>query len=91
MRDKVAAGEVVQFILCETAGDRPVGSVYFRDIDTENKKAEYGIFIGEEDAAGKGYGTLAARAADSICRQRPEAPQADAAGICGQYGRGEKL
>ena len=63
MRDKVAAGEVVQFILCETAGDRPVGSVYFRDIDTENKKAEYGIFIGEEDAAGEGYGTLAARAA----------------------------
>ena len=63
MRDKVAAGEVVQFILCETEGDRPVGSVYFRDIDSGNKKAEYGIFIGEEDAAGKGYGTLAGRAA----------------------------
>lgn len=90
MRDKVAAGEVVQFILCETEGDRPVGSVYFRDIDTGNKKAEYGIFIGEEDAAGKGYGTLAARR-DSICRQQPEASQVDAAGICGQYGRGEKL
>ena len=40
-----------------------MGSVYFRDIDTGNKKAEYGIFIGEEDAAGKGYGTLAGRAA----------------------------
>ena len=63
MRDKVAAGEVVQFILCETEGDRPVGSVYFRDIASGNKKAEYGIFIGEEDAAGKGYGTLAGRAA----------------------------
>lgn len=63
MRDKVAAGQAVQFILCESAGDRPIGSVYFRDIDAGNKKAEYGIFIGEEDAAGKGYGTLAAGAA----------------------------
>ena len=56
METKVASGEVVQFILCETEGDRPVGSVYFRDIDRENNRAEYGIFIGEEDAAGKGYG-----------------------------------
>ena len=53
METKVASGEVVQFILCETEGDRPVGSVYFRDIDRENNRAEYGIFIGEEDAAGK--------------------------------------
>ena len=63
METKVATGEVVQFILCETKGDRPVGSVYFRDIDRENNKAEYGIFIGEADAAGKGYGTLAAKGA----------------------------
>lgn len=63
METKVASGEVVQFILCETEGDRPVGSVYFRDIDPQNNRAEYGIFIGEEDAAGKGYGTLAAKGA----------------------------
>lgn len=63
METKVASGEVVQFILCETKGDRPVGSVYFRDIDPQNNRAEYGIFIGEEDAAGKGYGTLAAKGA----------------------------
>ena len=48
METKVVSGEVVQFILCETEGDRPVGSVYFRDIDRENNRAEYGIFIGEE-------------------------------------------
>ena len=63
METKVASGEVIQFILCETKNDRPVGSVYFRDIDPVNKKAEYGIFIGEADAAGKGYGTLAAKGA----------------------------
>ena len=42
---------------------RPVGSVYFRDIDRVKKEAEYGIFLGEDDAAGKGYGTEAAKLA----------------------------
>lgn len=68
METKVASGEVIQFILCETEGDRPIGSVYLRDIDPENRKAEYGIFIGEEDAAGKGYGTLAAKGAIAYAR-----------------------
>ena len=40
-----------------------MGSVYIRDIDRKNRKGEYGIFIGEVDAAGKGYGTLAAKGA----------------------------
>lgn len=69
MNTRVAAGEVIQFILCEKAASRPVGSVYFRDIDRENRRAEYGIFIGEADAAGKGYGTLAAGAAVSYAAE----------------------
>ena len=68
MRTKVATGEVVQFIICEKESGRPVGSVYFRDIDRENKKAEYGIFIGEADAAGKGIGTETARLAVAYAR-----------------------
>ena len=68
MRTKVAAGEVVQFIICEKDTGRPVGSVYFRDIDRENQKAEYGIFIGEADAAGKGIGTETARLAVAYAR-----------------------
>ena len=68
METRVAAGEVVQFILCETGTDRPVGSVYIRDIDRKNEKGEYGIFIGEADAAGKGYGTLAAKGAIAFAR-----------------------
>ena len=63
MEKRVASGEVVQFILCEKEGDRPVGSVYFRDVDRTQRKAEYGIFIGEKDGLGKGYGTLAAQGA----------------------------
>ena len=68
LETRVAAGEVVQFILCEKETDRPVGSVYIRDIDRKNEKGEYGIFIGEADAAGKGYGTLAAKGAVAFAR-----------------------
>lgn len=42
-------------------GDVPVGSVYIRDIDTTHHKGEYGIFIGEAEARGKGIGTRAAK------------------------------
>ena len=54
---KVATGQVVQYIIIDKADDKPVGSVYYRDIDNHNRSAEYGIFIGEESARGKGLGT----------------------------------
>ncbi|MBD5458327.1 MAG: GNAT family N-acetyltransferase [Lachnospiraceae bacterium] len=63
LHTQVEPGHVVQFIICEKVSDRPVGSVYFRDIDREKSIAEYGIFIGEDDALGKGYGTQAAKLA----------------------------
>lgn len=59
----INTGSAVQFIICEKENDRCVGSVYFRDISAEHKKAEYGIFIGEDDAVSKGYGSEAARLA----------------------------
>ncbi|MCI9313926.1 MAG: GNAT family N-acetyltransferase [Lachnospiraceae bacterium] len=62
IRDNVETGYVVQFIICLSDG-REIGSVYFRDIDREAGTAEYGIFIGEKDALGCGYGTAAAKAA----------------------------
>lgn len=40
---------------------REIGSVYLRDIDRTAGTAEYGVFIGEEDALGRGYGTAAAK------------------------------
>ncbi len=60
MRTRVETGEVVQFIICIKESKKPVGSVYLRDIDNEKHEAEYGIFIGEDDAIGKGYGKEAA-------------------------------
>lgn len=56
----IKTGKVVQFIIC-TREDKPIGSVYLRDIDKQHQKAEYGIFIGEENAVGCGYGTQAAK------------------------------
>ncbi len=63
IRTQIEPGHVVQFMICLKADDKPVGSVYFRDIDQEHRKAEYGIFIGEEDVLGRGIGTQAAELA----------------------------
>ncbi len=61
MRTKVSTGEVVQLIICEKDTGRPVGSVYLRDVNRDEKSAEYGIFIGEDDSLSKGYGNEAAK------------------------------
>lgn len=58
---QVETGHVVQTIICDLATDRPLGSVYIRDIDRQHNKAEYGIFIGEPDARGRGIGAAAAK------------------------------
>lgn len=61
IRTMIDTGLAVQFMICIGEEQRPVGSVYLRDIDRTHKKAEYGIFIGEKDAWGQGYGTWAAK------------------------------
>ena len=55
-RTMIDSGKGVQFIICIKENDRPIGSVYLRDIDKTAKKAEYGIFIGENETWGRGYG-----------------------------------
>ena len=61
IRTQVNTGKVVQMIICDLATDKSLGSVYIRDIDRQHNKAEYGIFIGEADARGRGIGTAAAK------------------------------
>ncbi len=61
IRTKVETGQVVQMIICDIATDAPLGSVYIRDIDRQHSKAEYGIFIGEEAARGRGVGSATAK------------------------------
>lgn len=59
LKNFVETGKVAQFIIL--LDGKGVGSVYLRDIDPEERSAEYGIFIGEESARGKGVGTKSAR------------------------------
>ncbi len=60
LKEQVEPGYAAQFIICLEDG-REIGSVYLRDIDREGKTAEYGVFIGVEEALGRGFGTQAAR------------------------------
>ncbi|MBE6787810.1 MAG: GNAT family N-acetyltransferase [Ruminococcaceae bacterium] len=57
--NRILTGDVVQFIIYSDVLSKDVGSVYLRDIDKVNQKAEFGIFIGEDDCRGLGIGTKA--------------------------------
>lgn len=61
LKNKVDVGSVIQFMILNRADQRSVGSVYLKDIDYENQKAEYGIFIGEENMTNQGIGSMAAK------------------------------
>lgn len=67
IKTMVETGKVVQMMICEIATGKAVGSVYVRDIDETHHKAEYGIFIGADNARGKGYGTAAAKLMIRYC------------------------
>lgn len=56
IKTKIETGHVEQFIIVIKENGKEIGSTYLKDIDRENGTAEYGIFIGEEDEQGKGYG-----------------------------------
>ena len=46
IKNHIEKGDVVQFIICENETDKPVGSVYFRDIDrvADKRQAEDSSF-----------------------------------------------
>ncbi|HOO79042.1 MAG TPA: GNAT family protein [Lachnospiraceae bacterium] len=61
IKTKVETGLVIQYIIVNKDNNEEVGSVYLRNIDRINESAEYGFFIGEDRARGKGIGTETAR------------------------------
>ena len=61
LRTKVATGDVIQYIIIERESGKKIGSVYLRDVDIDNESAEFGIFIGEDDARGRGIGSEATK------------------------------
>jgi RimJ/RimL family protein N-acetyltransferase len=50
------------FAICLLSDERPVGEASLADLDRRTGSAQLGIFIGEVDEWGKGYGTDAVRA-----------------------------
>ena len=61
IKNKVITGQVVQYIIEDVKTGKSIGSVYYRDIDYTHESAEYGIFIGEESARGRGLGSETAK------------------------------
>lgn len=50
------------FLICLLADERPIGEAVLFELDRHNGSVELGIFIGEADEWGKGYGTDAVNA-----------------------------
>ncbi|NLB91483.1 MAG: GNAT family N-acetyltransferase [Clostridiales bacterium] len=61
MNTMVSPGKVAQFIIHAVPMGKDIGSVFLRDIDPIHQKAEFGIFVGDPAARGKGFGTMAAK------------------------------
>ena len=57
LETQVFTGAVKQFIIVNNETGNDVGSCFLKDIDEVSKKAELGIFIGEDEARGKGLGS----------------------------------
>lgn len=56
LRSNVDTGKAIQMIICDLQKKKPIGTTYVRDIDKIFRKGEFGIFIGEKIARGKGIG-----------------------------------
>ena len=59
----VRQGKCAQFIISvnENGMEKDIGTVFIKNIDHKSHNGEYGIFIGEESARGKGYAKRATR------------------------------
>ncbi|HYI24143.1 MAG TPA: GNAT family protein, partial [Thermomicrobiales bacterium] len=53
--------DAMVFTITTHEGNRPIGNVALQDIDYRSRTAEFGIYIGEPDCRGQGYGTDATR------------------------------
>jgi len=57
----IETGKCHQFIVnvVEELQSKDVGTTFIKNIDLENRKAEFGIFIGDDSCRGKGVGQIA--------------------------------
>lgn len=56
LNNTILTGKALQWIIYDIETQKDIGSVYLRDIDSANRKCQFGILIGETEYQGKGYG-----------------------------------
>jgi UDP-4-amino-4,6-dideoxy-N-acetyl-beta-L-altrosamine N-acetyltransferase len=61
LADMEARGDRHEFMIVERASGRSVGTIGLSHIDRVNRRAEYGVLIGESGARGKGLAAEASR------------------------------
>lgn len=61
MKNFVDKEKCLQFIIEDMDLERAIGTVFIKNIDNINSKGEFGIFIGESFARGKGNGLKATK------------------------------
>lgn len=60
--ERIATSDTfISFVIYERAALRPIGSTELMNVSYCDGRADFGIFIGEADARGKGYGTETTR------------------------------
>ena len=62
----IITGLIKQYIIVTSLTNEDIGTVFFKNVDYKNNKAEVGIFIGEKAFLGGGYGTAALRSSLAI-------------------------
>jgi RimJ/RimL family protein N-acetyltransferase len=60
-RHASGAHDALIFTIIANDGSCPVGNIALQDVDYRNRTAELGIYIGDPECRGKGYGTEAVR------------------------------
>lgn len=61
LNTQIKTKKVFQFIITSILDSKDIGSIYLRNVDNKNKKAEFGIFIGDDSSRGKGFGSISTK------------------------------
>lgn len=54
---QIETGHIIQYVMIIPNNNKVIGCVFLKNIDFEVETAEYGVFIGDIEELGKGYGT----------------------------------
>ena len=67
VKDKISKKDCIFLAVIDKESGMHIGNVKIEPLDYENRKAEIGIMVGDQNFWGKGYGTEAMRIAVKFC------------------------